>query len=328
MEANYSFLNSLFSVFISYLVNLAIPRAGEISRVAVFSRYENNPFDKTLSTVVAERVVDFIILLIILGSVFLIQFETISEAITTAQAQQAAQDGGTNYLTIAILILAVLGGIFVFRNQKIKAKIKDFLVGLFDGLKSIWKMEEKAQFLGHTLIIWVLYLAMFWISIYCLPQTSHLGFGAILTAFAAGGIGTGRGMLAAMVLGADGVQIGSRFAATEESSAHINFKKKIIDVKDGDTHLTLKELAPVRLVKNKFYQQVQELYTQNPSKEQLLTLLGRARSKKGMFEGDLENGELEIGQIAGVIHQIKPAKEVLEEIIKEFDLVKSLIINV
>lgn len=142
---------------------------------------------------------------------------------------------------------------------------------------------------------------------------------------AAGGIGSGRGMLAAMVLGADGVQIGSRFAATLESSAHINFKNTIVDVKDGDTQLTLKELAPVRLVKNKFYQQVQELYLQNPSKEKIIELLGRARAKKGMFEGDLENGELEIGQIAGLIHDVKPAKEVLETIIEEFDRVKSLI---
>jgi len=142
---------------------------------------------------------------------------------------------------------------------------------------------------------------------------------------AAGGIGSGRGMLAAMVLGADGVQIGSRFAATLESSAHINFKNTIVDVKEGDTQLTLKELAPVRLVKNKFYQQVQELYLQNPSKEKIIELLGRARAKKGMFEGDLENGELEIGQIAGLIHDVKPAKEVLETIIEEFDRVKSLI---
>ncbi len=142
---------------------------------------------------------------------------------------------------------------------------------------------------------------------------------------AAGGIGTGRGMLAAMVLGADGVQVGSRFAATEESSAHQDFKNTIVAVKDGDTHLTLKELAPVRLIKNKFYNEVQELYKQDPSVEQLKELLGRARSKKGMFEGDLEDGELEIGQIAGLIHEIKPAKEVLYEIIKEFNLVKSLI---
>ena len=142
---------------------------------------------------------------------------------------------------------------------------------------------------------------------------------------AAGGIASGRGMLAAMVLGADGVQVGSRFAATEESSAHQNFKNTIIDVKDGDTQLTLKELAPVRLVKNKFYNDVQELYLQNPSKEKLKELLGRARAKKGMFEGDLENGELEIGQIAGLIHEIKPAKDVLEEIISEFNSVKMLI---
>ncbi|WP_341221245.1 NAD(P)H-dependent flavin oxidoreductase [Polaribacter atrinae] len=140
---------------------------------------------------------------------------------------------------------------------------------------------------------------------------------------AAGGIGTGRGMLAAMVLGADGVQIGSRFAASEESSAHINFKNRIIDVKDGDTHLTLKELAPVRLVKNKFYNDVQELYQQNPTMADLKELLGRARSKKGMFEGDLEEGELEIGQIAGLIHEIKPAKAILEEIITEFDNAKA-----
>lgn len=141
---------------------------------------------------------------------------------------------------------------------------------------------------------------------------------------AAGGIGSGRGMLAAMVLGADGVQIGSRFAATIESSAHNNFKQTIVDVKDGDTHLTLKELAPVRLVKNHFYNQVQELYQQNPTIEEIKELLGRARAKKGMFEGDLENGELEIGQIAGIIHEIKSAKEVLNQIITEFEEVKKL----
>ncbi|MAD98379.1 MAG: nitronate monooxygenase [Flavobacteriaceae bacterium] len=141
----------------------------------------------------------------------------------------------------------------------------------------------------------------------------------------AGGIGNGRGMLAAMVLGADGVQIGSRFAATFESSAHDNFKQTILDVKDGDTHLTLKELAPVRLVKNKFFQQVQELYQQNPTIEDLKTLLGRARAKKGMFEGDLENGELEIGQIAGLINELKPASEVLKEIVEEFQQVASIL---
>lgn len=140
---------------------------------------------------------------------------------------------------------------------------------------------------------------------------------------AAGGIGSGRGMLAAMVLGADGVQIGSRFAATEESSAHDNFKQKILAVNDGDTHLTLKELAPVRLIKNKFFNEIQSLYQNNPTQDQLKDLLGRARAKKGMFEGDLENGELEIGQIAGIIHSIKPAKEVLENIVKEFEQVKN-----
>ena len=139
---------------------------------------------------------------------------------------------------------------------------------------------------------------------------------------AAGGIGSGRGMLAAMVLGADGVQVGSRFAATKESSAHANFKQTIIDVQDGGTELTLKELAPVRLVKNNFYQQVQELYKKNPSIEEIKELLGRARAKKGMFEGDLENGELEIGQVAGLIHDIKTAKEVIDEMIAEYEAVK------
>ncbi|MCG8883662.1 DUF561 domain-containing protein [Tenacibaculum finnmarkense] len=138
----------------------------------------------------------------------------------------------------------------------------------------------------------------------------------------AGGISSGKAMLATMILGADGVQIGSRFAATLESSAHANFKQTIIDVKDGDTHLTLKELAPVRLVKNKFYNDVQDLYQQNPTIEEIKELLGRARAKKGMFEGDLNEGELEIGQVAGLIHQIKLAKEVLEEIVTEFEQIK------
>ncbi|MDG2445114.1 MAG: nitronate monooxygenase [Flavobacteriaceae bacterium] len=142
---------------------------------------------------------------------------------------------------------------------------------------------------------------------------------------AAGGIGNGRGMLAAMVLGADGVQIGSRFAASKESSAHENFKQKIIDVKDGDTHLTLKELAPVRLIKNKFYQEIQELYKNNPTKEELTGLLGKARAKKGIFEGDLDNGELEIGQIAGIINEISSSKDILEEIISDFESAKSLL---
>ena len=139
---------------------------------------------------------------------------------------------------------------------------------------------------------------------------------------AAGGIATGRGMLAAMVLGADAVQIGSRFVATPEASSHINFKNKVIAAKEGDTALTLKELAPVRLLKNKFYDDVKALYATAPSKEQLVELLGRARAKKGMFEGDLEEGELEIGQIAGLIHSIKPAAEIIEELITDFNRAK------
>lgn len=142
---------------------------------------------------------------------------------------------------------------------------------------------------------------------------------------AAGGIATGRGMLAAMVLGADGVQIGSRFVASEESSAHINFKQTVVNVQDGDTHLTLKELAPVRLIKNKFYRDLQKLYETNPTEKELKDKLGRGRAKKGMFEGDLDEGELEIGQIAGLISEIKPAAEILEEIISEFNEVKHFI---
>lgn len=135
---------------------------------------------------------------------------------------------------------------------------------------------------------------------------------------AAGGIATGRGMLAAMVLGADGVQVGSRFAASIESSAHNNFKQTIVNIKEGDTQLTLKELAPIRLVKNKFYNDVQALYEKCPSKEDLIELLGRARAKKGMFEGDLEEGELEIGQIAGLIHEILPVEQIVQEMIADF----------
>ena len=136
---------------------------------------------------------------------------------------------------------------------------------------------------------------------------------------AAGGIATGKGMLAAMVLGADGVQIGSRFVASEESSAHINFKNKVIEAEDGDTLLTLKELAPVRLLKNKFSNDILELYKSNPSKQDLIDLLGRARAKRGMFEGDLEDGELEIGQITGLINKIQPASKIVKEIISEFN---------
>jgi enoyl-[acyl-carrier protein] reductase II len=140
---------------------------------------------------------------------------------------------------------------------------------------------------------------------------------------AAGGIATGRGMLAAMVLGADGVQMGSRFAASFESSAHDNFKKTIIETKEGDTQLTLKELAPVRLIKNKFYNDIQEVYSRCPSIEDLKALLGRARAKKGMFEGDLVEGELEIGQIAGLIHNVKSVESIINEVIQEYQIVST-----
>ena len=139
---------------------------------------------------------------------------------------------------------------------------------------------------------------------------------------AAGGIATGKGMLAAMILGADGVQIGSRFVATPEASSHQAFKDLVVEAKEGATELTLKELAPVRLLKNKFYTDVKQLYETTPTKEQLSALLGRGRAKKGMFEGDLEEGELEIGQIAGIIYEIKPAAAVVHEIISEFQATK------
>ncbi len=142
---------------------------------------------------------------------------------------------------------------------------------------------------------------------------------------AAGGIATGSAMLAALALGADGVQIGSRFVTSQESSAHINFKHEVLRTEDGGTHLTLKELTPVRLIKNDFYKKVQDLYQQNGSPDKLQELLGRGRAKKGMFEGDLSDGELEIGQIAGLIHEIKPAKEIVDEIVGEFRLVQKSI---
>jgi len=142
---------------------------------------------------------------------------------------------------------------------------------------------------------------------------------------AAGGIATGRGMLAAMVLGADGVQMGSRFAASVESSSHDDFKQLIVGLEEGSTHVTLKELAPVRLIKNKFYHDIQELYTQSPTTEDLIKLLGRARAKRGMFEGDLIEGELEIGQIAGLIKEIIPVKEIIDQTIAEFEAAKKQI---
>ena len=139
---------------------------------------------------------------------------------------------------------------------------------------------------------------------------------------AAGGIGTGRGMLAAMVLGADAVQVGSRFVASPEASSHQKFKDMVVKAQEGDTVLTLKELAPVRLLKNKFYEDIQQLYSRAPKKEELIELLGRARAKKGMFEGELDEGELEIGQISGLIHEIKPAAEIVREMISEFEEAK------
>ena len=144
----------------------------------------------------------------------------------------------------------------------------------------------------------------------------------------AGGIATGRGMLAALTLGADGVQMGSRFAASVESSAHENFKETIVNASEGDTMLTLKELAPVRLIKNKFFNDVQELYAKCPTPEDLKELLGRARAKRGMFEGDLEEGELEIGQIAGLIHEILPVETIINNIIAEFNLAQKEISSI
>ncbi len=139
---------------------------------------------------------------------------------------------------------------------------------------------------------------------------------------AAGGIATGRGMLAAMTLGADAVQVGSRFVATNEASSHSAFKEAVVQAQEGDTHLTLKELAPVRMLRNKFWNDVQELYKIAPSPQQLKDLLGRARAKKGMFEGDLIEGELEIGQIAGLIKDIIPAARVVENMINEYELAR------
>lgn len=136
---------------------------------------------------------------------------------------------------------------------------------------------------------------------------------------AAGGIASGAGILAAMVLGADAVQIGTRFVTSEEASSHINFKNEVVRAQEGDTKLTLKELAPVRMLKNKFYQDIESLYAKSPTKEELQELLGRARAKKGMFEGDLDEGELEIGQISGLIKDILPARKIMETLLAEFN---------
>jgi enoyl-[acyl-carrier protein] reductase II len=136
---------------------------------------------------------------------------------------------------------------------------------------------------------------------------------------AAGGIASGRQMLAAMILGAEGVQIGSRFVASEEASSHINFKKAIVDSTEGDTILTLKELTPVRLIKNQFYEKIKEAQQSHASAQNLQIILGKGRAKKGMFEGELEEGELEIGQVSAMIKDIKPAAEILSEIWLEFN---------
>jgi len=145
---------------------------------------------------------------------------------------------------------------------------------------------------------------------------------------AAGGIGSGKAMLAAMVLGADGVQMGSRFVASEECSAHINFKNKVINTDEGETDLTLKELTAVRLIKNEFYHKIQKAYAENASKEELKDLLGRGRAKKGMFEGNVAEGELEVGQVSAMINTIMPVAKIVNEVIEEFETEKSRISSV
>lgn len=135
---------------------------------------------------------------------------------------------------------------------------------------------------------------------------------------AAGGIASGRAMMATMALGADGVQVGSLFAASTESSAHSNFKESIVKAQEGDTLLTMKQVTPVRLIKNKFFEQVHEAELRGATREELATILGRARAKKGMFEGDLDEGELEIGQVAAMINEVKPAAQILQDLWQEF----------
>jgi enoyl-[acyl-carrier protein] reductase II len=144
-----------------------------------------------------------------------------------------------------------------------------------------------------------------------------------LPLIAAGGIADGRSMLATMVLGADGVQVGSRFVASEEASSHPAFKQRVVEAGEGDTRLTLKELAPVRLLKNKFYRDVEAAYAKGASVEELKTLLGRARAKKGMFEGDLEEGELEIGQVSALIHEILPAAVIVQRMMEAFEAARN-----
>ena len=142
---------------------------------------------------------------------------------------------------------------------------------------------------------------------------------------AAGGVATGRQMLAAMVLGADGVQIGTRFVATEEASAHANFKKAVLNANEGDTLLTLKEIGSVRLIKNKFFNEVQTAYSNHINKDDLTALVGKGRAKKGMFEGNMDDGMLEIGQCAASINEIKSAKEVITDLMKEYEEAEKII---
>lgn len=145
---------------------------------------------------------------------------------------------------------------------------------------------------------------------------------------AAGGIATGRAMLACMALGAEGVQVGSRFAASAESSAHENFKQKILETKEGGTQLSLKRLVPVRLIKNEFFQKINEAEERGAPRHELAEILGRARAKKGMFEGDMVEGELEIGQIAGLIDEILPAAKILDNIMHEFRIAQAEIAQI
>ena len=142
---------------------------------------------------------------------------------------------------------------------------------------------------------------------------------------AAGGIIDGKSMLSAMILGADGVQMGTRFVACKESSAHESFKNLVVKAKEGDTKLTLKELTPVRMLNNEFYREIVQLYQENASKEMLLNKLGKGRAKKGMFEGDLINGELEIGQASSQIRKIYSAAQIIKEIMNEYNKVKQQI---
>lgn len=145
---------------------------------------------------------------------------------------------------------------------------------------------------------------------------------------AAGGISCGRSMLAAMSLGADAVQIGSKFIATPESSAHQNFKDYILNSKEGDTQLTLKEVTPVRLLKNEFFEKLMQAYDNGSTAEELKELLGRGRAKKGMFMGDLVNGELEVGQVSAAMEEIKPAAQIVNDLVEEFNLVKNQIVKI